>query len=138
MFDDRSAVGSTIREDFFIDAIEYEYCLRPHGSDRHVALCAGLDLPHEIGHRTRRRLLWRDVTVPNHAPFRYYYMWRNRLACTWEYLLRRPRAAFRDVRWLFNYTARALLYSGHPWAITRAVFAGIRDFLLGRYARMPQ
>ena len=82
-----------------------------------------------FGGTSRSRIMRRSGTTT---------VWRNRLACTWEYLLRRPRAAFRDVRWLFNYTARALLYSGHAWAITRAVFAGTRDFLLGRFARMPQ
>jgi GT2 family glycosyltransferase len=66
------------RPDFFIDFVDYEYCLRARSHGYKIAVITGAHLYHEVGksHKVRfflgRHHLWSE-----HRPFREYYYSRN-------------------------------------------------------------
>jgi GT2 family glycosyltransferase len=71
------------RTDFFIDFVDYEYCLRARSHGYKIAVITRAKLHHEIGkahqfHFMGRRRLWSE-----HRPFREYYMSRNLAYSVW-------------------------------------------------------
>jgi rhamnosyltransferase len=78
------------RDDFFIDCIDHEYCLRARSRGYHVVLTSKPVMEHGIGHLTAHRLLWRKVNTSNHSPLRRYFTFRNMVIVTREYFLKEP------------------------------------------------
>jgi GT2 family glycosyltransferase len=72
------------RSDFFIDFVDYEYCLRARSRGYKIAVITRAKLYHEVGrtHTVRllrgRRHLWSE-----HRPFREYYYSRNLAYSVW-------------------------------------------------------
>ena len=67
------AVGS-MREDFFIDWVDTEWCLRARNRGYRIYGVCGALLEHTLGDRVVR-VLGREI--PWHAPWRHYYQARN-------------------------------------------------------------
>ncbi|MBD5290051.1 MAG: glycosyltransferase family 2 protein [Bacteroides sp.] len=61
-----------MREDFFIDGVDFEWCLRAKSKGYRMIQCRDAKLLHELGNGTKDRVL-------NHSPFREYYIMRNGL-----------------------------------------------------------
>ncbi len=78
------------REEFFIDGVDLEYCLRArtHGF-RVMIVCRPL-MVHSIGHLSEHRLWWKKTGTTNHSPWRYYFMARNTMILAREYARREP------------------------------------------------
>lgn len=72
------------RSDFFIDFVDYEYCLRARSKGYKIAVATRALLHHEVGktHQVKlfagRRHLWSQ-----HRPFREYYYSRNLSYSVW-------------------------------------------------------
>jgi rhamnosyltransferase len=59
--------GGPFREDFFIDYVDLEYCLRMRSLGYRVILTCRPTMQHHIGHPRRHRLVYRDVTPTHHS-----------------------------------------------------------------------
>jgi rhamnosyltransferase len=78
------------REDFFIDCVDFEFCLR--------ACCAGFRIVevkealmhHVIGNAQRLPIQWLAKATPNHRPWRTYYITRNLVVLSREFGLKEP------------------------------------------------
>ncbi|MCC7101139.1 MAG: glycosyltransferase family 2 protein [Rubrivivax sp.] len=127
------AIGE-MDEGLFIDKVDTEWCLRATAAGWHLVGAPAARLRHRLGQRQIRLWFfgWRRLAL--HAPFRYYYIWRNGL------LLRRlphATAAWRraDARQLLS----VLLYFGllAPGRLERLgmMRRGLRDGWRGRYGR---
>jgi len=70
------ALGS-MKEEFFIDHVDTEWCHRAHAAGWRLYGVCGARLAHTLGDRVVRIWLgrWREVSV--HSPLRDYYMFRN-------------------------------------------------------------
>lgn len=72
------------RSDFFIDFVDYEYCLRARSYGYKIVVITGAKLQHEVGKaRTLRFLLGRQHIWSEHPPFREYYYSRNITYSVW-------------------------------------------------------
>jgi GT2 family glycosyltransferase len=71
------------RADFFIDFVDFEYCLRVRSKGYKIAVVSSAKFAHEIGDARAVRLLGRSRLWPIHAPFREYYMSRNLAYAAW-------------------------------------------------------
>jgi rhamnosyltransferase len=78
------------RDEYFIDCVDLEYCLRARSKGFEVIETCKLLMVHDIGQPTRHRLPWREIRVSNHSRIRWYYMVRNDIDLTKKYLLREP------------------------------------------------
>jgi rhamnosyltransferase len=84
-----NAIGR-FREEFFIDCVDIEYCLRARSRGFKVIMARKPLMQHSIGTVTMHKLPWKSVGASNHSPVRRYYMTRNQLVLAREYLWKEP------------------------------------------------
>ena len=91
------AVGG-FREDFFIDFVDIELCLRLRHAGLRVIRSSAPTIQHEVGQPRSHRLLSREVTATHHNALRRYYITRNRVIVWREYLGRERSFILSDMR----------------------------------------
>ena len=126
------------REDYFIDMVEAEYCLRAGVRGYRVLLACRATIDHRIGRPTEHRLLGRKVTTSNHPAWRRYYLMRNRLRVWGAFYTSAPAWVGFDAFGHLRDTTLMLLYEDGRGANLRAVAAGLRDGLTGRMGMTVQ
>jgi len=124
------AIGP-FREDLFYGSIDHEYCLRARAKGYGVLIALEPLLEHAIGEQTRR------FTV-NYAAPRWYYVVRNALLVSKQYLARDPGwAVWRTYR-LLGRSAGVLLLEPQRLEKARYMLFGARDALLGRSGKLRE
>lgn len=83
------AIGG-FREEFFVDCVDLEYCLRARAKGFRVVMSCKPLMQHSIGSLTEHCLPWEKTGTSNHSPWRQYFMTRNTLILAREYLSREP------------------------------------------------
>ncbi|GAB4295939.1 MAG: rhamnosyltransferase [Thiohalomonadaceae bacterium] len=78
------------RDDYFIDHVDSEYCLRAISNGMKIKVNCAVVLQHTIGSRTMRKLLGITIKPNNHPPVRRYYILRNGVRTAIEYGWRYP------------------------------------------------
>src|SRR6266850_5444182 len=78
------------RDEFFIDCVDLEYCLRARSKGFKVIVTSKPLMIHVIGQPTQHRLPWREIGLSNHNHIRRYYMIRNHIDLVKKYALREP------------------------------------------------
>lgn len=71
------------RTDFFIDFVDYEYCLRARKRGYKIAVITRAKLRHEVGKVHKLNFLGRTHIWSEHHPFREYYYSRNLAYSVW-------------------------------------------------------
>src|SRR5271155_4495954 len=79
------------RDEFFVDCVDLDYCLRARSKGFRIALSSGPLMQHCIGNLTEHHLPWKTTGTTNHPPQRQYFMARNITILACEYLGREPR-----------------------------------------------
>ena len=128
------------REDYFIDCVDTEFCLRARARGLEVVQATEPALAHNIGTPTRKWALGRWMSPTNHSPLRRYYVTRNRISLWRKYARSDGRFVLRDMRQsIREWIGIAFAESNRP-AKLRAILAGLRDAVLGRYGprRLPK
>ncbi len=124
-------------ESLFIDYIDIDYCLRVIRAGRTVAVAGTAVLQHRLGARQERVVLGIDLRPMNHAPFRHYYMARNRVTMWRRHAWAMPHWAAFDLSFaLYNYT-RVLLFERERWAKIKSILRGTWHGLRGVTGPMP-
>lgn len=67
------------REDFFIDAIDTEFCFRARKQKRKMLMMNKIYMHHVLGNKTITPFLWGQLISPNYSAQRTYYLVRNSL-----------------------------------------------------------
>jgi rhamnosyltransferase len=122
------------REDFFIDMVDHEYCLRARKLGFLVMITRKPLMRHSLNSPTTMSLLGKELTLTNSAVFRRYFIARNCLLTAREYW----RTDFLYIlRTTFGATLIALLLKiplekEHRKAKMAAVLQGIADGLRNR------
>ncbi len=124
------AIGD-MDEALFIDKVDTDWCLRAAAAGWQLIGVPAARLQHRLGQRQVNLwfLGWRQLAI--HAPFRYYYMWRNGL------LLRRlpqatPAWKSADRRQLLSLLLYFGLLAPGRWARLRMMARGLLDGWRGR------
>ena len=114
------------REDFFIDQVDHEFCLRARTRGYRVAISRKPVMDHSVGREEGVRLPLLGV-LPNHPPLRKYYIARNTLVIVAKYWQREPGWCMRrSVRLLLGLLLMATLEKQRLVKI-HAFAAGIID-----------
>jgi len=121
------------RDDYFIDYVDTEYCLRAKLKGYSVIQSRRPLIAHTIGAPTQHQLLWATRVTTNHSADRRYYMARNTTALLREY------GGYRGVGWAvkglqrgFRLCKRILLYESNKSQKISAVIEGWWDGVRGR------
>jgi len=72
-----------MRDDYFIDCIDIEFCLRLRANDWKIAVLQSAVLKHKLGEEKEFKTPLGQIYPTNHSPLRRYYMTRNRI-WTWK------------------------------------------------------
>lgn len=119
------------REDFFIDFVDIEYCLRLRRRGYKVLQAGGAHLEHTVGQRIGAG----SLSVITHSPLRKYYKTRNRFQVWKEYEADFQGFVLRDrFRFVLEFF-RLILFEPEKTEKLRMMWLGWRDFRLGRFGR---
>ena len=122
-----------MREAFFIDGIDIEFCLRVRAAGMHIVATGRPLMTHGAGATEERRLFGRTVLVGHHPPWRCFLQYRN---LTWTLL----HYAWTDPKWtgmaIFAMVKRICLVClferqrcAKLWAMLRGTLVGIGQAL---------
>jgi rhamnosyltransferase len=114
------------RSDFFMDFVDYEYCLRARSHGYKIAVVMGAKLRHEIGKARKVRFLGYSRVWSDHSPFREYYMSRNLVYSVW-WLYSSPQAKRFVVRHLARHAGGVLLFGSNKLACLKRMAQGAWD-----------
>jgi len=122
------------RDDFFIDYVDIEFCLRARAQGYRIIRTRRALMAHEIGAPSRHRLLWLEKSTTNHSPDRRYYIARNDTVLLREYGRYRCGGwALKSLQRRLRTCKRVLLYETDRRAKIAAVWQG---FWHGIHCRM--
>ena len=125
------AIGG-FRDDFFIDSVDHEYCLRARAHGFRVIMTSEPIMKHGIGNLTEHRLLWRRVHTTNHSPVRRYFATRNTLILTREYVAKEPRWTIEHVSGFIKSIILVCLFERDRIPKIKYILRGCIDALSGR------
>lgn len=111
-------------DSFFIDFLDYEFCLRLKTSGYELIEAQNVLLMHRCGDRTTHRFLWRLVRTTNYQPLRRYYSMRNRVAVYKRYWRAQPRWVIADILLPFRDMLTVYLFERDAGAKIRAMLKG--------------
>ncbi len=120
------------RDDFFIDYVDTEYCLRAKRAGYKILVSAGAKLYHRLGDKREVKRLGLTLKPTFHSPLRLYYVARNRVPMVREYALEFPHWFLFDVVAGAYNTLRILLTEDKRLQKLGATVQGTWDGLLGR------
>ncbi len=113
----------TMRESFFIDHIDTEFCARMLAGG-YILMCAGeAKLIHALGNSSRDG----GIIRKNYPPERYYTQYRNMLWVVKEYGARLPAYAMLNIASAAREFARILAFEPQKLAKCRAILRGLMD-----------
>lgn len=125
------------REDFFIDYVDTEFCLRARSMGYSIIVACNAKIDHILG--DRRRVKVGEVTLyPTfHPPLRWYYISRNRIAMIRMYALRFPHWFSYELVASWYTLMRMLLTEDQRLEKLSAIWQGMWDGLRGRMGERP-
>jgi rhamnosyltransferase len=124
------AIGG-FREDYFIDQLDHEFCLRARANGGKVVISRKPVMAHSVG-EVGGAWLPKLGYLPNHSPMRKYYVARNSLTTIAIYWRREPDWCMRRlVRLVLGLLLMATLERQRLLKV-RAFVTGIADGLHGR------
>ncbi len=116
---------------FFIDAVDFEYCLNIKKNGYEVVQMNTAELKHNLGNISKKTILGKKLFVTNHSATRRYYITRNR-----HYLYDLYHEDFLEYCALeLNRTKHELLkiilFENHKIDKMKAMYKGYRDYKKG-------
>lgn len=124
-----SEIGAC-REDYFIDSIDHEYCLRARSYGYKVLLSLPVTMRHNLGEQRSSSRLFRSF--PEHPPFRKYYIVRNTVETIKTYWSKEPLWCVYQFIRIITEVACILFVEEEKMAKLRAVRKGLVSGIRGK------
>lgn len=119
------------RDDFFIDYVDIEYCLRARAAG-YAVLRSGIQTTgHKVGEPTRHQTGLRGFTTSNHDRTRRYYITRNRIIVWRAYAGRERAFAASDLMHAAKEFVKLVLFESDRGGKMRAIARGLWDGIRG-------
>lgn len=120
------------RDDFFIEGIDLEYCLRLRKYGYEVLLSCRPLMTHAAGKMEEHNFLGRVILVANHEPWRYYLVARNLLEIFIIYFWREPIWVLKTSFNFLKTVIKIILYEDAKMLKLKYLSKGIWDAFCGR------
>lgn len=127
--------SGTFRDDYFIDYVDHEYCLRLRQHGFRIITASRAVLKHRLGAMTWHRLLWKKIKVGNHPPLRRYYAFRNRFHLHKQYCKEFPVYFRYFYRNIIQELIGVFLFEQQKIAKLAMMWRGLRDYRRGVFGR---
>lgn len=125
------------REDFFIDHVDSEYCLRLVRSRYKILINCAVSIEHSIGNRSVHKFLGLTVKPNHHKPVRRYYIARNGVYTAKQYFSTFPSYTWLTFMRLVHEFLSIVLYEQDRAAKLRMFAIGLMHGWLGRMGPAP-
>jgi len=125
------------REDYFIDFVDNEYCLRANILGYSVAVNCDVILDHAVGQRSVKRFHGLTIKPNHHSPIRKYYIFRNGIRTTIDYFSTYPCYAILMMARLTHEILSIVLYEESKYKKIKALILGIYHGFTGRMGKCP-
>jgi len=125
------------REEFFIDRVDHEYCLRAKTQGFRLLMSIEPLMEHPIGASIPCQLLWWQTETSNHAGVRRYFMARNQLAMAREYFASAPRSTLLGLLTFVKSIILMVVFEREVLSKLRFTIRGIWHGLCGDFAQNP-
>lgn len=123
------------REDFFIDHVDHEYCLRLVKANYEVIELPRLVLKHQLGELKLSR--WSGRNYVSHSPFRSYYYIRNGLILLVACADLHPAFRFQLIKLLVKEVGKTLLFERDKRVRLWFMWRGVTDAIKGQMGKLP-
>lgn len=124
------------RNEFFIDCVDFEFCLRARSKGFEILEILEPIMTHSIGNPKPVPLPWLRGRTANHQPWRWYYMIRNNVVLIREYFWREPLWAVQAAFSQFYALTLALLFDNARRLRLKYAILGLCDGLSRRFDRV--
>lgn len=115
------------RDEFFIDSVDYDYCLRARTKGFRVIKVCQVGMSHSLGNRRRFRIGPFTLETTNHDPMRRYYSYRNSTVLLREHFKQDPLYALAVIIFQMKTLAFVLLLERDKGKKVRWIFRGWAD-----------
>lgn len=122
----------TFREDYFIDDVDTEYCLRAAQRGVSVFINPCVVLNHAIGEREEHRFLGVRIRPSHHGALRRYYRCRNGISLSLRYAWHSPAFLVHNQKRLAHEFIGVVLYEQRKWKKVVAIGVGILHGIVSR------
>lgn len=126
-----TAVGR-FREDFFVDWVDFDFCLRARDHGFRVVQDTAVLLPHSLGDRREHRIGPLRTHVLHYPAWRLYWVARNSTILARERRTKDRNWALGAVLYLARWTFNTVVFEEKRKTHVPALLAGFRDGLSGR------
>lgn len=124
-------VTGFFREDYFIDSVDHEFCLRARAHGFRLFISCRPVMSHSIGAHVENAGWLRKLLSFDHPPARKYFIARNTVATVKSYFFREPVWSMRQGARLLADIASILLYENEKPKKISAFLAGVAHGLRG-------
>lgn len=118
-----------MREAFFIEGIDIEFCMRVRTAGMHVVATGRPLMTHGAGAAKERRLFGRTVLVSHHSPLRCFMQFRNLTWTLWRYHRLEPHWTRTALVSMLKRYCIVFLFERQRlrkvWAMLRGTFIGL-------------
>jgi len=119
-----------LREDFFIDFIDVEYCLRAISKGYTIHVVCRAKLYHKLGQRKLYKIGPFQIKPTFHPPCRRFFIYRNRVIVWKSYFAKVPSYVIYDILAAIYDFLRIFLYENHKNEKIKMAFKGLKEGLL--------
>lgn len=121
-----SKIGA-FRDDFFVDYVDTEYCLRARQHGYEIIVACHAVLQHRLGNQQIKHIGPFTMHPTFHSPLRWYYINRNRVPMLRLYALRFPYWMFYDLMAGSYALLKVILFEDRKLKKTLALILGLFD-----------
>lgn len=128
------------REEFFIDSVDYDYCLRAREQGYAIVKLDEIGFEHALGRKNAFHFMGRKVGVESHDAFRVYYGFRNSTVLALEYCRRDVLYSMAVLLAHARKLMRIVICEQDKKLKLKEAFRGVRDGVrrkLGKRIRKP-
>lgn len=116
------------REDYFIDYVDNEFCLRILESGKKIIQINQAILKHHLGNSLEKKIFFKTIKSTNHSPVRRYYLTRNSLDVANKYNHLGIRHINNTKRVLFRFMLEILLVEDNKINKIKYMYKGYKDY----------
>jgi rhamnosyltransferase len=122
-------------EDYFIDYVDIEYCMRLKKNNFEVIGLNYIILEHNEANILEKQLFSKKYYPTNNLPFRWYYKTRNLLYLRKKYKNIFPDACKEEVDTFVRNFVKVILFEGNKFSKAKMIMIGLQDYVKGMKGR---
>ena len=120
-------VSGGFNEDFFIDYVDVEYCLRLKNNNYNIYRVNNVVLEHKEANLSKRKIFSFTFYPTNNVPFRLYYKTRNLLYLRKQYH-QYSHLLFQEYLLYFKSILKILLFEEKKILKVKMILLGVKDY----------